>query len=94
LTHRAMVGSQPIERRSPSVGAETFGSHERSFEDHHRTSGESLDPANLSIGHSEVSLTGLSRSEIYQSSDEVRCLRSFTNNQILTRSVRVLLRLF
>lgn len=72
LTHRTMVGSQSIERRSPSVGAEIVDSRERSLEDHHRTSGDSLDPSNLSIGHSEVSLSGLSRSEIYQSSDEVR----------------------
>ncbi|KAF5351942.1 hypothetical protein D9756_007598 [Leucocoprinus leucothites] len=63
-------GSQYIERGSPSVGAESFSLRERSFEDRHRASSDSLDPANLSIGHSEVSLNGLNRSEIYHSGDE------------------------
>ncbi|KAJ3566528.1 hypothetical protein NP233_g6949 [Leucocoprinus birnbaumii] len=47
------LGAQHAERRSPSVGVESFSLRERSYEDRHRASSDSLDPANLSIGHSE-----------------------------------------
>jgi hypothetical protein len=67
------AGSQHMERRSPSVGADPFEPRERSFEEHPKASNDSMDPSNLSIGHSEVSLSGLDHSETYHSSDEVCC---------------------
>jgi hypothetical protein len=65
------LGSQHAERRSPSVTADSFDLREHSYEDRHRASSDSLDPGNLSIGHSGVCLSGLDRSDRYHSSDEV-----------------------
>jgi hypothetical protein len=43
-------------------------------DEHNRSSNDSLDPNNLSIGNSEVSLSGLDRSVSYHSGEEVNFL--------------------
>lgn len=62
-------GAQALERRSPPTDSDRLGERHASFEEH--KSNDSMDPANLSIGNSEVSLTGLDRSEIYHSADQI-----------------------
>ncbi|KAF9452728.1 hypothetical protein P691DRAFT_721123 [Macrolepiota fuliginosa MF-IS2] len=65
-------GPQQTGRGSPSIGTDTFGQHhEPSYEEYNKSHNDSMDPGNLSIGNSEVSLSGLDRSETYHSDDDV-----------------------